>query len=435
MKKLTIFTISLLLSGTLLSGCNLFNNGPKELDDTGVKDSMIEDVVKANNEFTIKMYKELSKSIDDSDENIFFSPYSLSTAMSMAYEGTDGETEEEIRSVFEFPKATEGRQLGNAGLYNKLNTGDEEYLLRTANAIWMDKDYDFKDDYIETIEKYYGGESDRFDFGKEPEKARKDINKWVAKQTEDKIEDLIPEGTLSRKTRLVLTNAVYFKGNWENEFNKDHTYETEFRVSPNKRLQVDMMSSDTDDSMFNYGETEDLQIVELPYKGEDISMYVILPSETLEGFEEDLSIEKLNELIEGMKEEEVMVEIPKFKLLEKYMVEGNLINMGVEKLFSEKPDLSKMTDNKDIFFSHVIHNAFIEVDEEGTEAAAATATTADIAALPDDDKDIKIFKADHPFMFIIKEKDTESILFIGRVSFPTTKVVPIETEEETPFQE
>ena len=402
-KYISIGLILVVLCG-FLSGCAV---NAEQKDDSEATPEKVSAVVNANNEFAFDLY---SKYKDEKEGNIFFSPYSISTVMAMTYEGARGQTAKEIQSVFHFPEESI-RRPGFARLYNEINKKDKEYQLSTANTLWAQEDYKFLDEYFSTIKRYYDGDVTNLDFIKETEKSRVTINKWVEDKTKNKIKDLIPQGAIDGYTRLVLTNAIYFKGDWVLQFDKKKTREADFKVSPEKTVKVQMMGLTGDKAKFNYAETEELQILEMPYEGDELSMLVILPRENLESI--DINNEKLNELRGMLSERKISVYMPKFKFETKYFMEKDLIEMGMPTAFSMGADLSGMTGNMDLFIDKVIHQAFVEVNEEGTEAAAATAV---IVALKSSISDY--FMADHPFMFIIQQKDTGNILFMGRVVDP-----------------
>jgi len=243
------------------------------------------------------------------------------------------------------------------------------------------------------------------------ELSRKIINTWVEEQTNNKIKDLIPQGMITPLTRLVLTNAIYFKGTWAIQFDPTDTKKQDFRVNSEKTVQADMMSLTEEE--FNYTETDDLQILELPYKGDELSMLILLPKENLNKIE--LTLENLEQWRSSLRERELNIYIPKFKFETKYFMSKDLKEMGMPTAFGEGADFSGMTGDKKLFISQVIHQAFVEVNEEGTEAAAATALTMVESAVTKP----TLFKADHPFIFIIQQKETGNILFIGRVNDPT----------------
>ena len=405
-KYISIGLILVVLCG-FLSGCAV---NAEQKDDSEATPEKVSAVVNANNEFAFDLY---SKYKDEKEGNIFFSPYSISTAMAMTYEGARGQTAKEIQSVFHFPEESI-RRPGFARLYNEINKKDKEYQLSTANALWAQEDYKFLDEYFSTIKRYYDGDVTNLDFKRETEKSRIIINNWVGDQTKNKIKDLIPRGSITYDTRLVLTNAIYFKGDWVLQFDKKKTREADFKVSPEKTVKVQMMSLTGDKAKFNYAETEQLQILEMPYEGDELSMLVILPRENLESIEDSINKEKLDELKGMLHEREVNVYMPKFKFETKYFMKEDLKEMGMPTAFSMDADLSGMTGNMDLFIDKVIHQAFVEVNEEGTEAAAATAVIGTLNGI----EKSNIFRADHPFMFIIQQKATGNILFMGRVVDP-----------------
>lgn len=334
----------------------------------------------------------------------------------MTYEGARGKTAEEMQSIFHFPQDSNVQGPAFARVYNEINKGDKKYKLSTANALWSQKDYPFLGEYFGVIEKYYGGKATNLDFKGETEKSRITINQWVEEQTNNKIKDLIPPGAITTDTRLVLTNAIYFKGEWILQFDKKNTTEEDFRASPGNTVKVQMMRLTGDDAKFNYTETEDLQVLEMPYAGKELSMIVLLPKgDDLGGLENSISAEKLAEWKAGLREQRVDVYMPKFKFETKYFMARDLKEMGMPTAFSDDADFSGMTGKKDLKIDEVIHQAFVEVNEEGTEAAAATGVVmTKIISVPL----IPIFRADHPFIFIIQQKETGNILFLGRVSNP-----------------
>ena len=400
-------------------------NQPPRADDDGSAQQGIREVVTANNRFAFEVYSQLDKS---EQGNMFYSPYSISAALAMTYEGARGATADEMKSVFHFPESDILRS-NFAAIYNNINKGQKDYQLNTGNALWVQKDYPFLQEYITTTEKYYGGKAANLDFISETEKSRQTINSFIEEQTNDKIRDLIPEGVIGSDTRLVLTNAIYFKGTWEWEFDKSDTREGEFKITTDNVIRVPMMYMDNDKAMFNYADLGDLQILELPYKGEDISMLVLLPKQgedydyetneiitsnyTLEDIE--LSSEILEEYKSKMQETDLdAIYLPKFEFDTKYFMKETLSNLGMPNSFSDSADFSGMTGKRDLFISQVIHQAYVKVDEEGTEAAAATAVIAEtISPMPRN-----IFRADHPFVFIIQERQTGNILFMGKVVDP-----------------
>jgi len=411
---------AMLILSILLFGCStvqpIIDDTVPVIDDTGATPSGVSSVIDANNQFAFELY---SKFNENEKGNIFFSPYSISTALAMTYEGARGQTAEEMQNVFHFPADINVRGPAFAKIYNEINKKDKEYKLNTANALWAQKDYAFLNSYFDLVGKYYGGKVTNLDFIGETEKSRVTINDWVEDQTNDKIKDIIPPGVLNPMTRLVLTNAIYFKGTWVKQFDEKNTKEQDFRVSPGNTVKVPMMSLTGKDAKFNYTETDKLQVLELLYKGNELSMLVLLPKEdNLDSISDSLNAEKLAGLRSSLREQQVDVFLPKFKFETKYFMADTLSDMGMPTAFTQgKADFSGMTGNQDLFISKVIHQAFVEVNEEGTEAAAATVVIMTMSAVPRQ----TIFMADHPFIVIIQQKETGNILFLGKVMDPSKK--------------
>ncbi len=375
----------------------------------------IDTVVKANNQFAFDLYAKYRSK----DGNVFYSPYSISSALAMTYEGARGKTAEEIQAVFHFPQDASIRRDSFLKINQQINKKDKKYALSTANALWAQKDYKFLNDYFSLVDQYYSGKVTNLDFVRETENSRITINSWVAERTNDKIKDLIPSRLITPDTALVLTNAIYFKGFWLKRFNKDNTREEEFRISSDNKIKTQMMHLSGKEAKFNYAETKDLQILELPYEGNDLSMIILLPKEEdLKVLEGSLSSEKLSEWKGFLGMEQVNIYVPKFKFETKCFMAQDLKEMGVLTAFGGGADFSGMTGTRDLFISEVIHQAFVDVNEEGTEAAAATAVIMRTSMVREPEP-VKVFKADHPFIFIIQDRETGNILFMGRVSDPS----------------
>lgn len=386
-----------------------------KVDDTGATKEGVNAVVNANNQLAFELYSQFNE--ESKDSNIFFSPYSISIALTMTYEGARGQTAEEMQSVLHIPEDANVRRPNFARIYNKINKKDKKYKLSTANALWAQKDYKFLEEYTNNVEKYYGGKVTNLDFAGESEKSRQIINKWVEDQTNNKIKDLIPQGVLNAYTRLVLTNAIYFKGTWVKQFDEKDTKEEDFRIDSSNTVKVPMMRLIGNGVKFNYAETDEIQILEMPYHGEDLSMLIILPKgNDLANIEKSITLEKLSEWKNMLNEQRVDIFIPKFKFETKYFMAKALSDMGMPTAFSPAADFSGMDGTKDLLIQNVIHQAFVEVNEEGTEAAAATGVVMGITSVG---PRIPIFRADHPFIFIIQEIETGNILFLGRVSDPS----------------
>lgn len=373
------------------------------LDDS---DGTISTVVDASNRFAFDLYRKYSSD----GGNILFSPYSISTALSMVYEGAEGETADEMEAVFHFVEEPSERRTAVARIHEVVNGEDQDYELNTANALWMQEDYPIIRYYIDAIVNYYGGEANSLDFSEAPDESRIIINDWVEEKTNDRIKDLFPPNAINRDVVLVLTNAIYFKGNWLIEFDEEGTKKEEFHVSPTESVEVDMMS--LQEERFNYTETYDMQVLELHYTGKDVSMILILSKENnLAHVESTLSCNELGVLTERLKESVVDVYLPKFKLETKYFMKQDLIEMGMPTAFTPSANFTGITEVEVLFIDKVIHQAFIEVNEEGTEAAAATGVVIPRGAT----QPKKVFRADHPFIFIIRDRVTGIILFMGRI--------------------
>jgi serpin B len=290
--------------------------------------------------------------------------------------------------------------------------------LRVANALWAQESYKFLDSYTGPLREYYESEARNLDFIGKLEPSRQAINAWVEDRTEDKIKDLFPTGSLDSSTRLVLTNAVYFKGTWVDPFLRDETYDQPFR-SPGGELSVPMMHRSGASSRYAYAETDSLQALELPYKGGDLSMLVLLPKgDELSGLEGALSQGLLDELYGKLSVTRINVILPRFKFSSGYTLNTELSSLGMPTAFQYGPaDFSGMDGSRDLYIGVVIHKAFVDVNEEGTEAAAATGVGMLAGSAMPPEKPLE-FRADHPFIFLIRDNGSGAILFMGRMEDP-----------------
>lgn len=378
-------------------------------------------VVDANNRFALDAYGRLSKDPAYGKGNLFFSPFSISSALSITNEGARGTTADEIQSVFHFPKDDATRRGGFQQLYQGINQGNARYTLRTANALWAEQTYPFLPGYMQAAREYYSANATNMDFKTQAEASRLAINGWVEDQTNNRIRDLIPQGVIDSLTRLVITNAVYFKGMWGEQFDANRTKDDRFTTVPGTTVPVRMMTrTDT----FSYMETDSVQVLGMPYAsdgGKQLSMVVLLPKgNDLAPLEDSLTVQKLQELRNGLMNKTVEVHFPKFKLETKYSLPATLAAMGMPTAFTDRADFSGMDGTKSLYIGDVIHQAFVEVNEEGTEAAAATAVVVMVGMAMDhhEPPPIPVFRADHPFLFLIQDDDTGTILFLGRVMEP-----------------
>lgn len=416
-------TINLLLAAAILVSGVVFAEEAKAPVEAK-KDDGAEMIINGNTAFALDLYAQLKAE----EGNLFFSPYSISTALAMTYAGAKGETEKQIAKTLHFPVVpyfdSDPFQRGYCNLIKQLNAQGQkgDYQLLIANALWAQKDYPFRnipegfESFLGWVESCYKARVENVDFVNETEQARQKINGWVEDKTNEKIKNLIPKGALNALTRLVLTNAIYFKGDWAEQFDKDDTREQDFYVSPDKTIKTPLMFQKSE---FKYGQADTLQMLELPYKGDDLSMLVLLPKakDGLAELEKQLTADNLTAWQTKMRKREVEVSLPKFKMTSQFGLAGTLKAMGMPDAFDvNKADFSGMTGNKDLFISDVIHKAFVEVNEEGTEAAVAISAVMETLSMP---APPPVFRADHPFVFLIKDNNTGSILFIGRVADPT----------------
>ena len=370
-------------------------------------------IVNGNTAFALKMHQELCSK----EGNFFFSPYSISSALGMTYAGARNNTEKEMKEALHFPGGRNELCTSFGKLQEELNavqkTGDIK--LSIANAIWAEKRYDFLPDYMDLVQKDYKSKIALADFAGHAERERKMINAWVENQTNDKIKTLIPMDVLDSLTRMVLVNAIYFKGDWASMFKESNTHEQEFYVTNEKAVKVKMMYQKGD---FKLAEDENTQALEMMYKGDHISMLVLLPKQKnkISTLEKTLTAEMLNGLITKLRKTEVKVSFPKFKIETRYDLVPPFMNLGMKDAFSKRSDFSGMDGTKDLFISAILHKAFVEVDETGTEAAAATAIIMALTSVSNEPR----FTADHPFLFLIRDNATGSILFMGRMVDPNS---------------
>ena len=410
-RYLVVISASLIL--TILAG-GIFGAGKISKDEKKAKIDT-QTVVAGNSDFAFELYQQLR----ETEGNLFFSPYSISTALALTYAGARDDTEKQMAETLGFDLRQDLFHVTFGKLQKQLNEQGKkgDYQLSVANALWLQKDYELLKEFIDLNKTHYDAGLSRVDFKKQAEKARKTINEWVEKKTNQKIKNLIPAGTLDAMTRLVLTNAVYFKGDWASQFDPKDTEEADFYVSSEKKARADLMYKKAD---FKYAETENLQILELPYKGEDLSMVVLLPKKNCDiaMLEESLTTENLSKWLKTLRSREVIVHLPKFKLTSHFELAGVLGKMGMTDAFSPRADFSGMTGNRDLFISAVLHKAYVDVNEEGTEAAAATGVVMKLTAMPTPPP---VFRADRPFVFMIKDNASNSILFVGRLTNPAEK--------------
>ncbi|XP_029934731.1 leukocyte elastase inhibitor-like [Myripristis murdjan] len=371
----------------------------------------------ANTAFCLALFKQLDE--DKKSSNVFYSPLSISSALAMVMLGARANTATQMSECL---KAQDDVHVKFSKLIKELNKARAPYSLSLANRLYGDQSYQFVEGFLADTKKHYDAELESVDFKTSAETARININSWVEKQTQDKIKDLLTPGVVDSMTRLVLVNAIYFKGNWDRKFDADLTKDAQFKLNKNENKPVKMMYQKAKFPL-TYIPEVNCQILELPYKGKDLSMLIFLPKEMeddttgLEKLEKELTYEKFVEWTQPhmMDTVEVQVGLPRFKMEESYDLKDILTRMGMVDAFDVRmSDFSGMSPANDLVLSQVVHKAFVEVNEEGTEAAAATGVIMMMrcARMPDQ------FIADHPFLFFIQHKPSMSVLFAGRFCSP-----------------
>jgi serpin B len=366
-------------------------------------------LVQGNNQFAFDLYARLAKE----PGNIVVSPYSISTALAMTYAGARGETATEMAKTLHYDLGQERLHPAFADLASKLqkDDGNRPYKLHIANSLWAQKGMPFAPGFLDFCTKHYRGGFKEVDFAFASEAARKEINAWVMEKTNDKIEDLLKPGVINSQTRLVLANALYFKGTWEMPFPKENTKNGDFEIAPDQKRPVPMMSINL--GRFRYFKGDECQWLELPYKGKRWSMLLGLPHErgSLSTVEKSLTARDIQTALTKLRVHLGPVSLPRFKITKPYSLVEDLKAMGMRAAFAFNADFSGIAPGLRI--TAVEHKAFIDVDEVGTEAAAATAVIMELSAPPRFS-----FRADHPFLFLIFDRETGTILFQGRVTNP-----------------
>src|SRR5271157_958384 len=371
-------------------------------------------IVEGNSQFAVDLYGKLR----NQPGNLFFSPSSISTALAMTYAGARGETAEQMARVLHFPAPQDKLPEAFAALHTALRPVAEKpgYRLHVANRLWGQQGYHFLPDFLAVTRDFYHAELAQVDFSGQTELARETINQWVEKQTQEKIKDLVPCGAIKPLTRLVLTNAIYFKGDWTRPFPKAATRDELFHLSSDQTTTSPLMHK-TDD--FKFAAVDGLKALELPYGNGDLATIVLLPDaiDGLGALEQKLSPESLTRWTSGLQKRKVQVFLPRFKLTSEFSLSTVLAAMGMPLAFDDRADFTGMSTEKYLYISAVLHKAFVDVNEEGTEAAAATGVVVTARAMMRP-QEPALFRADHPFLFLIVDNRTKSILFLGRVINP-----------------
>ena len=401
---------------------------------TSLDDEALEALVARTNGFTIDLHRQLLA--DRGDENVFCSPISASIAFAMVDAGARGETRRQLREAFRYPDqelhATMGKLQSHLDQRGRGDKGDGDddsgtsgdadeetaFQLSIANAVWGQEDYAFKQGYLDTLAEEYDAGLNEAAFVSSYEDERERINDWVADQTDGTIEELLPRGALNSLTRLVLVNAIYFLANWAHTFPEEATTDEGFTALDGTNHDVSMMSLERE---WTYAEREGVQAVELPYVGDDAAMIAVLPpAGEFKSYEQELNAQQLAGLIDELGSRSGTVQLPRFEFTTSVRLSDPLKALGVTDAFDpDRADLTGIASpetSKDLYLKEAYHDAAVAVDEEGTEAAAATGAVLGSTMAPADPFE---FVADRPFLFVIRDKPTGTILFIGRAVDPT----------------
>jgi serpin B len=376
-------------------------------------------LVKGNGEFAFNLYQLLK----EENGNIFYSPYSISLALAMTYGGARGETAAQMADAMHYVLAQDalhpafnnlGIELAKRGEGAK-GKDDEGFRLNIINATWGQKDYTFLSSYLDLLAQNYGAGLRVLDFKKDPDKSRDVINRWVSDQTEDRIKDLLPEGSITPLTRMVLTNAIYFNAAWLYPFRAEATANGIFHLESGGDVTVPMMKQT---QTFGYAKSGGITAVELPYDGNELSMVVLTnDSGTFSDFEQKLDYTTVKSVLDTLNKTRVILTMPKFEYDSEFGLKGALVKLGMKEPFLDNADFSGISRESDLHIDDVLHKAFVSVDEAGTEAAAATGVIIGTTSMPLDPVTVTL---DRPFVFLIRDIQTGAVLFIGRVMDPLT---------------
>lgn len=384
--------------------------------------SGVETLTEDNAEFAYDLYDEIKQS---ESGNFFYSPHSISSALAMTYAGAEGTSESEMKSALEFTQP----EADLHPAFNRLDLTLEQranqsgnsksgspFDLNIANSIWGQRGFDFKQPFLDTLAKHYGAGLRVLNFQEQPDAARNTINRWVENQTDDNIKDLMPKSSITPDTRLVLTNAIYFKASWAHKFDENQTRQAQFNTLSGQNVSVDMMSLRQQNGLA-YTAGSNWQAVELPYVGDEVSMVLIVPDAgAFNQVEQQLSGTWINSIFDDLSGEPVDLDMPKFDIETKFSVKKMLQALGMEQPFAPgAANFSGMADDPRLFIQDAIHQSFVSVDEKGTEAAAATGVSMGVTSVPK----YKSLTIDRPFIFAIHDRQSDAVIFTGRVTDPS----------------
>ena len=415
---LTIVTIAGLIGCAQPVSAEILKSDKARITSPMVDQSDMTMLVNGDSEFAFDLYQALKKE----DGNIFYSPYSISLALAMTYAGARGETAKQMADTLHYllPQSALHPALNSLGIeLGKRGEGakgkDEKgFRLNIVNAIWGQKDYKFLSTYLDMLAENYGAGLRILDFQSAPEQSRVTINNWVSDQTESRIKDLIPKGSIDSLTRLVLTNAIYFNAAWKLPFQPEATTNGPFHLINGTDVTVAMMKQT---GSFKYVEDDNYQAIELPYDGQELSMVIFLPAPgQFKAFEEAMTYQLASNIwAQKNSDRQVALTMPKFEFESKFGLKETLMGMGMTEPFRDSADFSGMSSQSDLHIDDVVHKAFVSVDEAGTEAAAASAVIVGTTSMPPEPVTVTL---DRPFVFLIRDIKTGTILFIGRVMNP-----------------
>ena len=425
MKKAFMFALMVVVL-LVLVGCvqpisgEVIRSEKQRVTSPDVNEAQLATLIDGNSTFAFDLYHAVLEKEDI--DNFFYSPYSISLALAMTYAGARGETARQMADTLHFNLDQDllhplfnslDIELNKRGEGAKGKDG-EGFQLNIVNAIWGQKNYKFLSSFLDLLAQNYGAGLRPLDFASESEESRITINNWVSDQTKEKIKDLIPRGIIDPSTVLVLTNAIYFNAAWKYPFSEDMTKDGPFYLLDSNMITVPMMRKT---ESYGYAQGDDYQAVELPYDGGELSMVILFPQAgQFEAFENALDGNRVADIIKRIGYQQVSLTMPKFTYESKFMLKKTLSDMGMRDAFLGVADFSGMNGKRSLFIDEVIHQSFVDVDEAGTEAAAATAVVMVESAAPGEPVEVTI---DRPFIFLIRDIQTGSILFIGRVANPS----------------
>ncbi|XP_055338550.1 serpin B6-like [Paramacrobiotus metropolitanus] len=369
--------------------------------------------------FPVAFFKNVANTTNF-DQNIALSPFSADAALSMTYVGAREGTRSEIGQVLGIATDAGTATQDFAKKFRSINTASENYVLNSANGMFVEKSYDILADFVSAIQMNFAADVQPVSFQTEPETARQQVNTFASSKTNNKITELFPAGSVGPDTKLVLVNAVYFKADWEKPFDATKTSRQPFFTPTNQQPEVDLMHTEGE---FFYTDSEELnaQMIEIPYKKGEMTMVVILPraGSTITNLEGALNPTSLSGGLRQLFRQKVNLFLPKFRLERNYDLTFNLMSMGIRAALGDNADLSGISSRRDLRVSRVVQKVFVEVDEKGTEAAAATGVQIMLLSAPIKPDVPPVFRADRPFLFLIRHTPTDSIMFMGKVVNPT----------------